>query len=217
MSSDFSRLCAFARAEIAVPPAPMGAIRDAATRPIEPGSFRSKRFAGAAAALFSAAALAAAASILGHTHVFFDSNLNLKIATDSGKYVRHPTRNDLRAAAARADFRVVYPSGLPPGTTPMQMIGAGRSAIAITYDLPGAWRRSDHLLWVVLANAKIVSGPAHSITNPEERYRWVLTPGGHRLRATQVWQVGNEVVIIQADNITPAEIANIKHAMLSPH
>jgi len=170
-----------------------------------------------AATVFSAVAIAVAAEIYARTHVFLNSNGGMApvIAVDpgtAGTLNQHATDADLRAAAQRLDFPVVLPAGLPAGTTPFQLSVIGKSAMEITYDLPGAWRRSDHLLFVLLTNERDVVD-LNGASVPANARRGL--PMQQHLRTIQVWQVGHEVVVAMADNITMQEIDAMRRAMLA--
>ncbi|HEY5426576.1 MAG TPA: hypothetical protein VIJ77_08515 [Candidatus Tumulicola sp.] len=167
--------------------------------------------------MFSAVAIAAAAEIYARTHVFLNSESGIApvIAVDpgtTGTVNQHATDADLRAAAKRLDFPVVLPAGLPIGTTPFQLVVVGKSAMQITYDLPGAWRRSDHLLFVLLTNERdVVNLKGASV--PAYARRGL--PMQQHPRNILVWQVGNEVVVAMANNITMREMADMRRAMLA--
>ena len=217
MQSNFSSLCAQARREIAVPAVPFDAVHRALERPVRARSFRTRLGAAVTASVFSAVAIAAAAEVYARTHIFLNSHTGVApvIAVDPGTrgtFNPHATDADLRAAAKQLDFRVVLPAGLPDGTTPFQLVVIGKSAMQITYDLPGAWRRSDHLLVMLLTsdrdvvNLKGARVPAYA--------RRGLTMQQH-LRNIQFWRVGNEVVVAMADNITTQEMTRIRRAMLT--
>ncbi len=218
MQSDFSRACIDARAAIPVPTVPLEAIRAAAARRT-PRLTRSRGFVTTGLAGLSLVAVVAAAGLYAHTHVFLLPQPML--VTGTGKYVAHPTTSDLRSFARSADFRVTLPIGLPLGTSPMQAIVAGKSAIAIAYDLPGAWRRSDHLMWVILADPRVVeNGNVHGKASQlhagglQKSGDYAFRFGGiHPLRTLEIWQAGGEVVIVTADNVTARELADMKASM----
>jgi len=217
MQSNFSRLCARARLEVAVPAVPFDAVHRGLGRPQAGRSFGRRFRAAAAATVFSAVAIAAAAEIYARTHVFLNSESGIApvIAVDpgtTGTVNQHATDADLRAAAKRLDFPVVLPAGLPIGTTPFQLVVVGKSAMQITYDLPGAWRRSDHLLFVLLTNERdVVNLKGASV--PAYARRGL--PMQQHPRNILVWQVGNEVVVAMANNITMREMADMRRAMLA--
>jgi hypothetical protein len=79
----------------------------------------------------------------------------------------------------------------------------------ITYNLPGAWRRSNHLLFVILANPKSVTSqgapPAHG--------KYALQFGQSKGLGAERWMVGQEEVIVLKSTITAAELAHFKAAM----
>ena len=217
MQSNFSRLCAEARRGVVVPDVPFDAVHSGLARREAGRSFGRRIQAAAAATVFSAVAIAAAAEIYARNHVFLNSSSGIApvIAVDpgtTGTVNQHATDADLRAAARRLDFPVVLPVGLPIGTRPFQLVVIGESAMQVTYDLPGAWRRSDHLLFVLLTNRRdVVNMKGANV--PAYARRGL--PMQQHLRNIQVWQVGNEVVVAMANNMTMPEMADMRRAMLA--
>jgi len=201
MQSDLALLCRDARTRIEVPAVPLTAIRHAAALP-QP---RKPAWLSALLAGISIVAVATAA-VLG-THITFEPDGKLLI-TANNMQVRfaNPTAADVEAAARGANFPVTLPAGLPNGA---KLKGLWRSSgtIMLLYDLPGAWRASHHVAWIVLANPSAIG--------------FSKTPGNMRLALASQgkpihWRVGGEEVIIAMRNaMTPAELAHMKRAMLA--
>ena len=201
MQSDLSAICRNARARIDVPAVPLPAIRHGAT-------VREPRKAGWIMALIASIAIvavAAAAEVLG-THITFERDGKMLItANNLQARFANPTKADVDAAARSANFPVTLPAGLPSGTK-LKRLWSSAGAIMLLYDLPGAWRVSHHIAWIVLANPSTVTA-----SGAAERMRLALASQGEPIH----WRVGGEEVIIAMHNaMTPAELARIKQAML---
>ena len=210
MPSDLREALVDAHNAIPVLPLPLEAIRSGAGAGAVAVAPPSRRRLLAATAITAAAlALVAAAGVLG-TQIGFSPSGGIAVSTSSLGFTPHPSEADVLALARRVDFPAQLPSGLPAGTTIAQAGQLDRSAIFVTYNLPGAWRRSDHLLWVFLANPRAV-GPMPK----KQRGRYLLTIGGRATRGTVRWRVGGEDVVVAADMITPAELRHLKDAMLA--
>ena len=211
MQSNFSRLCAMARNEIIVPAVPLSSIHRGLERQYPHQSFR-WGFRAAAVAMLSIMTVAAAAEMYAHAHVFLNtkSGLGPIIAADSGAINLHATPAAVRAAAQQLDFPVILPAGLPVGTTPFQLVVGGKSTMWLTYNLPGARRRSDHLLYVLLANERDVVNLKGGRL-PAEKGRMLSMP--RHLNEMRIWQLGSEVVVVAGNNITAQELQNMERAM----
>lgn len=84
-------------------------------------------------------------------------------------------------------------------------------ALMLSYDLPGAGRRSNHLLTVVLANpAAYTAKPNDTRSKPVPHSDDVMITE----RVSEQWTVGGEVVLLlPPSTMTVAEIAHMKRAM----
>jgi hypothetical protein len=218
MQSNFELSCKVAREAIAVPAIPLGAIyHGVQNRPAERTGRHRRGVIAAIVASLSIIAGAAAAELFGHVqislnpsgavHLYFDG-------ADGYRPVRNPTEQDLRKASRAMDFPVTLPTGLPKGAQAEALIVLGSGAMQIIYDLPGAWRRSNHLLVVMLANPKSVApenpGPPHS--------KYTLQFGQRTGIGAVHWMVGQEEVIVLKSTITPSELAHFKAVMTAkPH
>lgn len=203
MLSDLTHLAREARESIEIPPFPAYAIRTAAQH--QPRVPRRRSAAATALAVLSLAGIAAAAALHG-THLTFTHSGGLVIASNvqNGSVAIHDDA-PVRAAAQKLDFTAILPAGLPKGTKPAQLYTAGRSLMAVTYDLPGAQRASHHLLWIFLADPAIVSGsPSRA-----PKYGWRT---GKSMIASH-WRIGPEEVIVVSNGLTQSERAAIKSAM----
>ena len=208
MHYEFEARCRDARAGIAVPPLHISAIRDAvaARRPS-----RRPTFIVTVAATIALGAVAAAAAWQTHVYVATNGTVNLYAHRMTVKFAAPTQRGaltqaDALAAARQVDFPVVLPTGLPAGTRLTNVTRADTSAISLGYDLPGAWRRSHHLLNVVLANPVVVGSTRPPATARFIIERW-LKPS-HTVR----WTVGGEDVIVSG-SLTSAELARLQAAM----
>ncbi len=206
MQSDLRAACEAARLGIAVPEIPLAAIRSAAERAPTPNNHH-KRIIAVILSSFVIAGAAAAAEYWKGAHVGFGPFGNsLRISTTGPFHLKvNPTREDLRDLARQATFPVRFPSGLPAGTT-IAEVGYGPSIILADYNLPGTWRRSNHLLRVVLADPRALTGSS-------EPHAFVFRIGGLAATGSVHWNVGGEVVIVMRSLATPAEMQNIKRAM----
>jgi hypothetical protein len=208
MQSDLTLLCREARAGIEVPAAPLDAIRNAASKRISP--IRRRMIIAVFVSALSLGAVAAAA-VWHATHVYVGSAGTLDVYAHAMTIkLNHATHADAVSAARQVDFPVVLPTGLPAGTQLRSVGRADRSAIMIGYDLPGVWRSSHHLLDVVLADPAIVGS---AIMDPYKQRLIVMRY--KQPQRTVRWRVGGEEVIVDWNNLTPAELARMKQAMLT--
>jgi hypothetical protein len=207
-----------ARNSVAVPAVPLGRIRDAALSR-KPRAGRGKIvFAGVVAGLMLAAAATAATATWMQTHVVADGTHPLVIeGNGDGKviYKKNPTDADFREAARNADFPVTLPAGLPPGTVARQLFRSGKSAILISYDLPGAWRADNHMMWIVLANPKSMQNYSQSRAGSPALTSNYAELAGEAGKGNTFWKVGGETVVFPKSTATAEEYARIKAAMSS--
>jgi hypothetical protein len=215
MQSSFELSSRAARAAIAVPPIPLDAIRHGAEyRPNKSAGRRRRGVLAAAAASLSIVAVAAAAEMFGHVQISFEPSGAVRVAFDGTggrlSQVQHPTEQDIRNAARALNFPAILPKGLPSGTTGAQVMVLGPGAMEIAYNLPGAWRRSNHLLFVILANPKSVA--SDSTTPPKSKFT-IQQSGSTAGSGTVRWMVGQEEVIVLKSTITAAELAHFKAVM----
>lgn len=215
MPSDFQLACTRARAAIVVPEFRTGTIRAAMHDRIDRGARRRRAALAGIATGLSLVAVAAAADVFGGVQVRLDPSGSTRLYFDVAhgqrfRPVRHPTDADFARAAQTVNFPVVLPTGLPAGTRAEMLSVFGPGAIQITYDLPGAWRRSNHLLMVVLANPRSVASPSqHDGPPPHTMAQLRFGPATGALR----WTVGHEDVIVLKSTITSSELAHVKAAM----
>jgi hypothetical protein len=214
MQSNFALACKNVREAIPVPAIPLDAIRHGTLpRSSERAGRRRRGVLAAAVASLSIVAAAAAAEVFGHVQVSLEPSGVVRIAFDGagGHWlpVRNPTEQDIQKAARAMNFPVILPKGLPAGTTAMQLMALGPGAMQITYNLPGASRRSNHLLFVILANPKSVA-PANA-TPPKAKF--TMEFGQTKGLGAERWMVGQEEVIVLKSTITAAELAHFKAVM----
>jgi hypothetical protein len=212
MQSDFALSCKSARAAIAVPAIPLDAILSGAQdRPRRRAGSRRRVFAGIAVGL-SMAAAAAAAQLLGHAQISISPSGTALVQYSPGgpskRHVSHPQAADFQRAARAMNFPVVFPKGLPEGTVADSLTVFGDNALGIVYDLPGAQRRSNHLLFVFLANPKAVV----PIDAKPARAKYELLVGQKKGNGAE-WTVGGEKVVVLKSTITSAELAHFKAVM----
>ncbi len=162
-----------------------------------------------AAVLASATLVAAGAAVWNGTHVSYDRSGGFEVRAEKMTSLKDPTFGNLRSFANHADFPVVLPAGLPAGTTIASVHMFGSSALLLQYNLPGAWRRSDHVLSLILANPNSIGG---SPKIPPKSYNLRL---GRKGSGAVQWAIGREVVILTLSTATPAELAHIKRAMIA--
>lgn len=204
MQSKFHSMCESARASVAVPQIPLAAIRDAAQRRSSPNKRPGRIAAGVLAGAVVLGA-AAAAELWKGTNVSFGPSGAMHVSTtEEFRVENNPTPDDLQNIARRATFPVQLPAGLPAGTTVGQ-IGFGPSILYLNYNLPGAWRRSNHLLPIVLVDPRTLTSPRSSHAFA---MRW-------RAKGSVQWHIGRELVIVMRSTATPAELENIKRTMLT--
>jgi hypothetical protein len=214
MQSSFQRSCKTAREGIAVPAVPLDAIRVATqSRPSESAGRRRRGVLAAVIASCSVVAVAAAAEMFGHVQISLQPSGTVRVAFDgtdgNWRPVRNPTEQDLQKAVRAMNFAAILPTGLPKGTDASALMVLGPGAMQITYNLPGARRRSNHLLFVILANPKSVA--PESAKPPKDSY--TMEYGQKAGLGAVRWMVGQEEVIVLKSTITPAELAHFKAAM----
>jgi hypothetical protein len=209
MRFDLESACRDARAGMAVPPVPLGAIRAGAERrPATSGKQRRNGLVAAVLAGVSVAAVAAAAEVLSGTHVSVVPSGAVLVSSERLTFAKNPSADKLRAVTRQASFPVVLPAGLPDGTKLHTLALTGSSAVLLQYDLPGAWRRSNHVLTMVLADHKTL-GAAPKRGRPGYVLELGGTPGNSAVR----WTIGREEVFVLPGTLTAAELARIKRAM----
>jgi hypothetical protein len=216
MQSDFGRSCKAVRAAITVSPVPLAHIRLAASTKQRAAKPSARNIFGVSAGALSIALLAATAIVrvtgahlylqpAGTIAVQFGQKLDVQV-------LMNPTVSELRSVARAADFPVQLPVGLPANTPLRRLLLVEHNTIMLQYDLPGAWRRNEKQLWIVLTNPKAVTAPSD-----EQSVGHFLQLGafGPRGKVQERWQVGGETVIIVQSKALPDELAAIKHAMLA--
>jgi len=214
MQSSFEVSCKNAREAIVVPAIPLDAIRLGATNRRSESAGRSRRgLVAAAVASLSLVAVAAAAEMFGHVQISLtpsgEAHLNFDGMNGRWTYVRDPKESDMQKAARAMNFQVTLPKGLPAGTDAAAVTVLGPGAMQIAYNLPGAWRRSNHVLFVILANPKSVA--PYSATPPKTKFS--LQYGPKTGLGAVRWMVGAEEVIVLKSTITAAELAHFKAVM----
>jgi hypothetical protein len=123
------------------------------------------------------------------------------------RITKNPRAEDVRAAVRKATFPVELPVGLQRGTTIAEMLH-GPSFILLDYNLPGAWRRSDHLLRIALVDPR-------TIGTESSPHAFVMRMGGTAAKGAVHWNIAHEVVIVMKSTITPAELAHLRSAMVA--
>ncbi|MDE2480878.1 MAG: hypothetical protein KGN02_01645 [bacterium] len=208
MQSNFDVSCKRAREAIRVPAIPIDAIRLGAQRARRPTLNRKRSILAGLVAGISIVAVAAATELLG-ARIAFDPHGAMRVYAIGGKMVPHPTRDDFQAAIDGVTFPVVLPVGLPSGTNATGLFRLAKSALVISYDLPGEWRRSNHVLQVAVADPRIVttSGALPALHMPMS-----FETGGS---GGALWHIGGEDVIVLNSTMTAAELAHFKNAMIA--
>jgi hypothetical protein len=195
MQSRLHAVCADLRQGIAVPPAPLGAIRHSAR------SSKTKRRWVPATIAVSVSLAAVCAAAVTATNVSFTPNGGL-VLSGAIKPNWHVTGAQAQEAA-RADG-LMLPAGLPDGTVLTSMIDYGQDTLALSYDLPGASRRDNHMLWIVVTRAEPNAVDSKRST--------VIFPLKGRL--VEFFKTAQERVYLDAPGtMTRAEIAAVKAAM----
>jgi len=213
VQSNFELACRSAREAIVVPAIPLGAIRHGAQ--VDSGERSGRRRRGVIAAIvasLSIVSVAAAAEVWGHVQVSLDpSGAVLMAFTKWDGPVRNPTERDFQKAVRALNFTAILPDGLPKGTDAESLTVFGPGAMQITYNLPGAWRRSNHLLFVILANPASVAPENAKLPRTAYSLQYGPTTGLGALR----WRVGQEELIVLRSTITASELAHFKRVMMA--
>jgi hypothetical protein len=207
MDSELFELCDSARERMTVPVFPLASIRSAAQRPAHPARSGRKRSITAIVAVgLSILTVAAAAELAAQSHIRFTPSGGM-VLTSSANMGSHPIHSDAEVpqAAGHLNFRVVLPAGLPAGATPIRLFTSGSDVMAVTYDLPGAWRSSHHLLWIFLANSAALGTQTMTTVRDE------LRPDDRMSQWR--WRTGGEEVIVISNGLTRTELETMKAAM----
>lgn len=206
MRTDLSQLCTSARERIAVPDFPRASIRRALQAPAHQPA-RKRSLLVILAAGLSLAAAAAAAEVAVQSHIGYTRSGGMVLSSNA-KMGEHAISSDadIRDAASHMNFPVTLPAGLPPGTKAIRLFTAGSDVMAITYDLPGAWRASHHLARIFLANPATLGG--RTVSRPRAQ----IATGTWVMRQAR-WRVGGEDVILVSNGMTQSEIQAVKRAM----
>lgn len=207
MHSELSAAFSALRERMAVPPLPRAAIVTAAQ--YAPANSRKRGWTAGAVAILSAFAIAGAAEIATQSHIRFTRAGGMVLSSTAKTQNRViSSENEVKTAAARMNFPVTLPAGLPNGTKPVRLYTSGDDVMAVTYDLPGAWRASHHLMWIFLAN------PATMAKAEPNSAVYRLRPDGRMSQAR--WRAGGEEVLVVSNGLTPAEVEAMKLAMQRP-
>jgi hypothetical protein len=208
MPSEFQSMCESAREGISVPDIPLAAVRSAANQVWAPSKRRKRVVPIVLFGLFIAGAAAAAELWDNGAHLSFGPSGGVQMSTtDEFHVIKDPAPEDLRTIARGATFPVQYPGGLPAGTT-LGEIGYGPSIVLLDYNLPGAWRRPNHLLRIWLVDPRVLTAPRSSRA-------FSFKIGGLASTGSVRWDIGHELVIVMRSLATPSEIENIKRAMVA--
>ena len=206
MPSDLNDLCATARERIVAPPFPRAQIMTAAQRSPESNP-RLHRLSAAIIAGISIIAIAAAAELATQSKIRFTPSGGMVLSSSAASSFSREIHSseDVRQAASHLNFPAVVPSGLPAGSKPTRLYTSGPDLMAVTYDLPGAWRASHHFAWIFLANPATLSGSKLPAVH------YTLRTDGRM--STARWRAGSEEVIVVSNGLTPGEVDTIKRAM----
>lgn len=208
MHSDLLERCQTARAEINIPAFPRASIQAAAQRTPQASS-RKRPIIAAAIAGFSVIAIAAAAEMAVQTHIHFTQSGGMVLSSNAKNDENRDIHSEAEVAEAakQLNFAVTLPAGLPAGTQPIRLFRSGHDVLVVTYNLPGQWRASHHLLWIFIANpAAVAQAPSAPRLHLQRRYA-----DPHMSSAR--WRAGAEEVIVVSNGLTPSELQSIKAAM----
>jgi hypothetical protein len=217
MLSNFGPSCKAARAAISVSPVPLAHIRVAAATQPRAAKVRTRKIFGVSAGALSIALLAATAVVrVTGTHIYVQPSGTMALQFAQKLHVQvfiNPTALEVRSAAVSADFPVQLPTGLPARSQLRRLVYVNHSTIMLQYELPGAWRRKDNRLWIVLTNPAAMVGPR------DENLAGHLVPFdsefGPNAKLQERWTIGGETVIITQSKALPGELATIKRSMLA--
>jgi hypothetical protein len=213
MQSNFGQSCKIARAALPISAAPIVRIRAGAAQ-----ALATKRNARTVLRLLvstlSFALIAATAIVERDSFSPFGEPVVLRFPNHgSFRPVENPTATDLLHAAARANFAVQFPTGLPANTRISELVCVGTSVIILGYELSKASRRSDDQFSIVLAKSDAVADPdsKNMAGRPSGASDAVVGVNGR-----ERWRVGDEIVIVlRGGNIRADEITHIRKSMLA--
>lgn len=209
MQSNFEVSCKSTRELLHVPAIPMDAIRTRARETKRPARGRRRSLVAGVLAGLSIVAVATATELLG-ARIAFDPHGPTRVYAIGGKMLPHPTREDFHAAVDGVNFPVLLPVGLPSGTNATALFRLAKNALFISYDLPGEWRRSNHVLQIAVADPRIVTTGS---ALPAIHMPMSFEIGGPATVGGQLWHIGAEDVIVLNNTMTPAELTHLKNAM----
>ena len=207
MRSDFAERCKDARRYIAIPAVPLDAIHHGAAAK-HPTHRRTIVAALLAATTLFAAAVGA--HVLDGTRFSFAPSGGVSMQFDERPVKLAPTTANLQAAIGQADFQVVMPAGLPPGSALNDLGRIGRSVLILGYSVPSAGRhRHDVLIWLVnRANV----GTGENRARDASAYRVDV----RRTAPRSHWRAGAEdVIVVARGSLSPAQVKHVKDAMLA--
>lgn len=202
MHFEFSSTAKAARSSLAVPALSLESVRGRA-RAID-GRERIRAFALSATLVLAAVSVGSgfAARLIEGVHGWLSGNTASIIVT-SLVVVQHPMPADIKAAAERATFPVVFPVGLPEGTRVIRLLYAPRehpNSITILY-------QNDR--------TNLRAGFTLSETSALNTNGAAPRPGSALVTEVTHWEVGGETVLVPKKSIAPETVSDVKRAMLS--
>ena len=198
MPSDFSAVGKVAVDSLPVPPMSFDAIRMRADT--RRGGERLRRFILVGALVLGTVGTAVAgANYYQGVRLWFQGG-KAAVVVQSFEMLRDPRAAEVRAAVANASFPIIFPVGVPAGSSITHVFVAPvghPTSIAIDYHNANGFGAGIMLFDASAANATTLPG------------------GGARPRFGRVyqWRVGSEIVVIPKSAITDAQVDRIKAAM----
>ena len=123
------------------------------------------------------------------------------------KAYERPTPSTFAYLAKRAPYRVTWPIGLPPEKTLQTVIAGSSEVFIVDYRCAPKWQ-SRKMLWFVII-------PRNYAAINAQLGQWLNDPHTFDHHTFTVFPVGDELVRLETNCLSAAQIAHVRSAMLA--